>query len=209
MRFSFLERRSPLIFSTLAILFSGCGGLGRDNPLAGAAQALSATDLQGSWKSDCHPVSSRVWSYERRTIEFNSNDAILATEAYDDSDCSTRLGQIRHFGKFQTGGSSPGGNNLEFSLKSASFRPDPAGIASIFTPSSRFCGVTDPAPNVEYEVTAKSGGDNCVDKAPVDYYDIYAIEGRTLFLGAGPEAQKTDGSKRPLSVDRALPFAKQ
>lgn len=189
----------------------GCGN-DKDSPAASVGQALKDTNLQGSWLSQC-TKATLLFGYEIKSIELKGNDVTMVTQGYTGSDCKpdTLAAEVKETGTFETGGSSQGGNNIQFTLQKASVRAkNDAGKALLNNvPPSGACGVNDWKVDEERDVTANTGEATCWSKTPRTLFDIYTIEGTTLFLGKGWASEKAGSDKRPRELDRRMPFAKR
>lgn len=199
--------------AALALLaFAGCRqGEGGGNPIAAIAQTLRATDIQGKWQSGC-VRASRIWGYEKKRIELVGQTSFISTTAYGptDGNCETPIAELEERGTFETGGGSPGGNNIQFLIQRIGLRAsNPAGVTLLN--SVNVCEVNDWRVGDLRDITAatQQGSLTCWDKTPRTLYDIYTIEGTTMFLGQGNARDKEGPDKRPTRLDRDMPFQKQ
>lgn len=208
-----LSRRASVaaVAAFCAAGLAGCAG-DRNSPAQQAVEAAKKPELQSTFVSGCVRGSS-IFGYERRSIEMNGNDVTIVTHGYGlaDSACVDSAVELKETGKFETGGSSPGGDNIQFLLDKASIRPksEAGRVLLNSAPPSGACGINDWKIDEERDVTAKTGEATCADKTPRTLYDIYAIEGTTLFLGKGQPSDKAGADKRPTQLDRDMPYRRK
>ena len=198
-----------VVIAACGLMAVSCNKSDGSNPIPGITQALKATDLQATWHSNCSKIEGALFSHEKKQIDLHNDSAVMNTQLYapTDSNCSTPFVQLDEEGTFQTGGGSPGGNNLQIDVKTVAYKPLTAlGAAALNAVS--LCGISNWEANKGQEVTAATGNGQCWVKSPRTIYDIYTIEGTTLFIGKGTEREKTSAEKRPTELDRNMPFTK-
>lgn len=172
----------------------------------GGGTVPQALAIEDKWESTCAEAGLFGLSESSR-LTVASGSFTRLTRYHTNGTCGAEAIQFEQTGDFlQTSGSAENVLNVDFAVSQVKVTPVSRAGADILR-LANFCGISDWTVGVAKDVTEQSGTDRCIPKLPQTIYEIYTVEGNTLYFGKGENL--TDPAKRPTEIDRDLAYARQ
>ncbi|MES2855808.1 MAG: hypothetical protein V4692_08090 [Bdellovibrionota bacterium] len=190
-----------LLFSVSAC--SPSGNSGSDGP----ARTTSSSELDGRWQSNC--VDAVLFGNSQRkelVVEGSAMTRVIRVSTA--GNCGDSAAEIRETTQISIGREvSDGLNEFDITVTAMSIKPMSQMGASILNSGVGFCGFKDWKVGMTKDITSAAGSGVCYPSLPAAFFDLYTVEGESLYFGEGEAAK--EAAIRPTSIDRSERYTKQ
>jgi 3-keto-disaccharide hydrolase len=216
--------RIPALLLSIVMLMAllGCGSSDSDSDgdslsaeLAAAA-AANPTELEGVWESQC--FSNSDGDDEKVLTTITGRKAIQAFDSYIDSSGATCSGSVT-FSKemtiiiddefndtILTGGVNA--KTLTYTVFSYTITPKTESMANTLNQQG-VCGLSNWVVNTPNDVTGGSCGGTLMPSRGSRIYDVYQLNGNTLYSGDEGTGARTSDATRPTQLAMDYPHTRQ
>jgi hypothetical protein len=169
------------------------------------ASGAQASELDGTWTSACTSQDNAKYI---QTVTFAGTTGNVDQTIYTDANCHTAAYKAHQASDYVLAAAEAGTTAIDYTLTAVSIQVENSQYVAAFN-AQRICGYSDWKVHVAKDVAGRSCGSGTIPSVGTKSYDVYQLDGSTLYFGATTTEQ--DGStpaKRPPGVDNAVPFTK-
>lgn len=195
----------------LALALAACNSSDSDGGVRNLVdEDVRESGIVNTWKSECQNVLLDLFGLAAQREEFRiAGDIRKVTTYYETNDCKDAIIEVQETGSYDNVDKS--GDNFEIDI-----HWDKVELKAIndrgrdLLETVQFCGFetwnVDQYQNVTDRTSDNPVIDRCWTKTPRDQFDLFRVDGDTLYFGSSADKSAPEG--RPTSVDESVPYKK-
>lgn len=205
-----------VLIGSVAMALAACNSSDTADVRNFADPEVRESGIANTWKTECQNVLLDLFGVAAQTEEYRiGGDIRKVTTYYETNDCKDGVIEIQETGgygnveKLEDNQNQADVYKIDINWSDVQVRAlNETGENLLST--VRFCGFEDWNTDQPQDVTGQTSEnpviDRCWTKTPRDQFDIFSVEGDSMYLGAGLD--KSNPDNRPTAIDTSVEFKK-